>query len=320
MSPVGAGAGDAPSPGQLAEKVQRFYEEHPMDYLWVPVSGGKDSALVWALATIARVPHVAVFIHIPGQTHRDNVETVYRLAEKLEARDRRVVTVAETRRIRERLQAALEGCRLPCLLHVVAYTTRGEDYWQAMKRHGYPAPLGRFGRGTRWCCGVFKHRVLQRLPYNGTRSGQPWKYGMDGVKATDSPYRRKRYTSDVITWERTRDTYLFPLRLLTDEQVWTLLEQLHLAPIVKPQYQRWGRSPNCMFCPMIGRRSQIEKTVQAMTPAMRRLLKETLEELLPRYKPTTFSYRSITRWLEALAAAEEAPPTAAGREEAGVEA
>ncbi len=285
---------------ELTERVRTFYQVFRPRFLWVPVSGGKDSAAVWGLAARAGVPYVAVYIQIPGQSHADNLRAVLETARLLGVEERRVVRVAETRRIKKTLSEALEGCEPPCLLHVVAYTHRGEDFWAAMRRYGYPAPLGRFGKGTRWCCGTFKHRVLGRLPCNGDRWGRPWRFGMDGVKATDSPYRAKRYTHDIITWPDTRDTYLFPLRTLRDDEVWRLLDLLGLSDAVRPQYEKWGRSPNCMFCPMIGRRELIERTVEAMPPAARRLLREVLEELLPRYKPTTFSYRSITKWLAAL--------------------
>ena len=297
---------------EALDKTRFFIERYSPDPLWVLVSGGKDSAAVWGLAARATTGYVAVYIQIPGQSHADNVEAVHRLAGILGVRERRVVVVKETRRIRDRLQETVETCSVPCLLHVIPYTSRGEDFWAAMRRYGYPAPLGRFGRGTRWCCGTFKHRVLQRLPYNGTRAGLPWKYGVDGVKATDSPYRARRYTADIITWPRTRDTYLFPLRTMNDTEVWNLLEHMGLREAVEQQYRRWGRSPNCMFCPMIGSKSLIERTVEAMPEGARRLLRETLEQLLPRYKPTTFSHKSITKWLQALDRVEATtPPTAA---------
>ncbi len=303
---------------ELVGKVRLFYQAFAPRHLWVPVSGGKDSAAVWGLAAEARVPYVAVYVQIPGQSHADNLRAVLETARLLGVEERRVVRVDKTREIRPRLAEALEQCSPPCLLHVVAYTHRGEDFWAAMRRYGYPAPLGRFGKGTRWCCGTFKHRVLQRLPFNGLRAGKPWKIGMDGVKATDSPYRRRRYTCDIITWPSTRDTYLFPLRLLDDNQVWRLLDELGLTAAVRPQYERWGRSPNCMFCPLVSRRDLVEKTVENMTPAARSLLRQRLEELLPRYRPGTFSHRSITKWLEALEAAEATTPTA--REPAEAEA
>jgi 3'-phosphoadenosine 5'-phosphosulfate sulfotransferase (PAPS reductase)/FAD synthetase len=298
---------------EAVEKIRLFHQAFRPRFLWVPVSGGKDSAAVWGLAEEARVPYVAVYIQIPGQSHWDNVSAVLRQAQRLGLDRAGPVVVSETRRIKTRLQEALSGCSPPCLLHVVAYSHRGEDFWTAMRRYGYPAPLGRFGKGTRWCCGTFKHRVLGRLPPNGERAGTPWRYGMDGVKATDSPYRARRYTEDIITWPRTRDTYLFPLRLLHDNQVWAILEELGLADTVRPQYEKWGRSPNCMFCPMIGRRDLIEKAARNMTPAMRRLVARELEALLPRYKPTTFSHRSIKKWLEAIDIVEatQEPPHAA---------
>jgi len=285
---------------ELVEKIRIFYNVFRPRFLWVPVSGGKDSAAVWGLAAEARIPYVAVYIQIPGQTHADNVRAVLGTARLLGVRERRAVRVSETRKIRSILANELEKCSPPCLLQIIPYTHRGEDFWAAMKRYGYPAPLGRFGKGTRWCCGTFKHRVLGRLPFNGKRGEKPWRFGMDGVKATDSPYRAKRYTHDIITWPETRDTYLFPLRVLEDHEVWALLRLLGLEDAVRPQYEKWGRSPNCMFCPMVGRRELIERAVRAMPPAARSLLRETLEELLPRYKPSTFSYRSINKWLDAL--------------------
>ena len=286
----------------IAEKIElvkSFQEEYGASPLWVPVSGGKDSVAVWALASSATRDYAVVFIHIPGQSHADNVSTVYSVADRLGVRDRMVVRVSKTRLIRDKLRQALESCGRPCLLHVIAYTHRGEDYWSAMKRYGFPAPLGRFGKGTRWCCGVFKHRVLQRLPYNGDRMGVPWKYGVNGVKATDSPYRARKYKSDVQTWEKTRDTYLFPLRTLRDPQVWGILEYYGLAGTVRLQYDKWGRSPNCMFCPMLGK-TRINRTAPALPEPVKEKIAETLGELLPRYKPGTYSRRMIQLWLEAI--------------------
>ncbi len=285
---------------EAQDKIKLFLDKYGPEFLWVLVSGGKDSAAVWALADSVTRNYVAVFVHIAGQTHSDNVKTVYDLARILDVRDVVRVRVDATRRIMKKLEEALETCGQPCLLHVVVFTHRGEDFWQALMRYGYPAPLGRFGKGTRWCCGTFKHRVFNRLPYNGYHNGEPWRYGVDGVKATDSPYRRKKYTSDVLTWERTRDTYLFPLRLLSDEQVWGILRYYGLYEVVYQQYERWGRAPNCMFCPMVGRRELIAKTVEAMPESMRKLVYSHLYTLLPRYKETTFSYKSIRKWLEVL--------------------
>ncbi|MCE4620797.1 MAG: hypothetical protein F7C33_07235 [Desulfurococcales archaeon] len=281
------------------ELIKVFLESTGASPLWVPVSGGKDSVAVWALANGATRDYATVFIHIPGQSHADNITTVYGVADRLGVKDRAVVRVSKTRLIRDKLSQALESCGRPCLLHVIAYTHRGEDYWAAMKRYGFPAPLGRFGKGTRWCCGVFKHRVLQRLPYNGERMGVPWKYGVNGVKATDSPYRARKYRSDVQTWEKTRDTYLFPLRTLRDPQVWGILEYYGLAGIVRLQYDKWGRSPNCMFCPMLGK-TRINRTAPAIPESVREKIAGTLWELLPRYKPGTYSRRMIQLWLEAL--------------------
>lgn len=285
---------------EVQDKIKLFLDTYGPKFLWVLVSGGKDSVAAWALADSVTRDYVAVFVHIAGQTHSDNVKAVYDVARILGVRDVVRVRVDATRRIMKQLEEALETCGRPCLLHVVVFTHRGEDFWQALMRYGYPAPLGRFGKGTRWCCGTFKHRVFGRLPYNGRRNGEPWRYGMDGVKATDSPYRRKKYTSDVLTWERTRDTYLFPLRLLSDEQVWGILRYYGLYEVVYRQYERWGRAPNCMFCPMVGRRELIAKTVKAMPESMRKLVYSHLYQLLPRYKETTFSYKSIRKWLEVL--------------------
>jgi len=222
------------------------------------------------------------------------------VAEKLGVASYENIVVSETGSIRRRVGETISSCSLPCLLHITVFTHRGEDYWKALKRYGYPAPLGRFGKGTRWCCGVFKHRVFQRLAYNGFYNNTPWKYGVDGVKATDSPYRRKKYTSDIITWEKTRDTYLFPLRTLSDSEVWMLLEEAGLKNIVEKQYEKWGRSPNCMFCPMLGRITTIRRTVEAMPDALKTMLYRELVRLLPRYKPTTYSYKSIEKWIQVL--------------------
>ncbi len=279
--------------------IKQFMDVFAPDYLYVLVSGGKDSVAAWSLVNDAVRDYVVVYNHIPGQTHTDNVEVVYSVADKLGVKDKARVIVKETRRIRDQLRESIESCRMPCLLHVIVYTHRGEDYWSAMKRYGYPAPLGRWGMGTRWCCGVFKHRIFNRLPYNGTYNGKEWKYGVDGSKATDSPYRRKIYVKDIMTWVKTRDTYLLPLRTLSNEDVWTILRFYGLYEIVHKQYEVWGRAPNCTFCPMLSRR-KAEITVKAMSPAMRKHISGILKEIRGRYKETTFSYRSINTWLQLL--------------------
>lgn len=294
MPKIGIAAVDA-----RAVKIREFLDSTGAEYLWVPVSGGKDSAAVWGLAASAGVPYAAVFIQIPGQTVADNITAVESVAALTGVRDRVTVVVSETRRIRDELGNALSTCTLPCLLRVIPFTPRGEDFWAAMLRYGFPAPLGRFGKGTRWCCGTFKHRVLNRLPFNGRRGGIPWKYGVDGTKATDSPYRAKVYRNDIMTWEATRDTYYLPLRTMTNDQVWALLQVLGLADAVRPQYERWGRAPNCFFCPMLGKKAA-RKAAEAMTPQQRAHVIRHLKAILPRYREGTYSRRAIQAWLEAL--------------------
>lgn len=285
-------------------RIRNFFEYSGADFLWVPVSGGKDSAAVWGLASRAGVPYVAVFIQIPGQTVADNIRAVEDLAGALGVRDTVTVVVWETRRIRDELSNALSTCDLPCLLRVVPFTPKGEGFWAAMLRYGFPAPLGRFGKGTRWCCGTFKHRVLNRLPYNGRRNGEPWKYGIDGTKATDSPYRARIYRDDVMTWEGTKDTYYFPLRTLSDDMVWHVLDVLGIARIVRPQYERWGRAPNCFFCPMLGKKA-MKKSAEAMTPQQRVIVVKHLRNILPRYREGTYSQKAMRAWLEVLGSEAE---------------
>ena len=284
---------------ELKYKVRDFMARYEPEYLYVLVSGGKDSVAAWSIVNDTIRNYVVIYIHIPGQTHADNIETVYRVAEKLDIKDTRRVVVKETRLIRKQLKEAIDSCNLPCLLHIIVFTHRGEDFWKALKRYGYPAPFGIFGKGTRWCCGTFKHRVFNRLPYNGEYNGVPWKFGVDGPKATDSSYRRKVYVSDIMTWEKTRDTYLLLLRTLTDDDVWRILKYYGLYDIVYKQYMKWGRSPNCMFCPMIGMKNAL-LTILALNDETKKFIASNLRELLPRYKPGTFSYNSITKWLKAL--------------------
>ena len=288
---------------ELEGLIEGFIDRYKPSPLWVPVSGGKDSAAVWGLVSRVTSDYAVVYIQIPGQTHMDNVRSVLETARILGVKSQRTVRVDKTRLIREKLESALRECQRPCLLRVVAFDTHGRDFWAAMSQYGFPAPLGRFGRGTRWCCGVFKHRVLQRLPYNGCRNGRPWKYGVNGVKATDSPYRRKRYTSHEQTWEKTRDTYLFPLLNLTDKQVWQLLDRLNLTRAVAPQYNAWGRSPNCMWCPLIGK-TRAARTAQAIPPGMRALITRHLLGLRDRYKEGTYSREKIDQWLQILSVPE----------------
>ena len=284
---------------KLVIMIKNFIAEYMPEYLWIPVSGGKDSALAWALVSKATNNYIAVHILIPGQTHADNLRSVIKQSKVLGIRDSVTVKISKTKLIRQTLGEAIETCVRPCLLKIVAFDTYGRDFWKAMKQYGFPAPLGRFGKGIRWCCGTFKHRVLQRLPFNGTNNGKPWKYGVNGIKATDSPYRKKRYKNYVMTWEKTHDTYLFPLLKLDNEQVWSLLKYLGIYTIVYQQYSKWGRSPNCMWCPMLGAK-YVEKTVQALPQNTKLFIAKELSFLLPRYVETTYSYKKINEWLRLL--------------------
>lgn len=287
------------SVAEMVSGIREFFGVYSPDFLWVPVSGGKDSSAVWGLVAVAGLPYAAVFIQVPGLTVADNIGVVESLATRLGVKDSRTVVVRETGRVRSLLEEAISSCTLPCLLRVLPFTPRGEGFWGAMLRYGFPAPLGRFGRGTRWCCGTFKHRVLNRLPFNGFMGSQPWRFGVDGSKATDSPYRARVYRSDVMTWARTRDTYYLPLRTLSDGDVWALLAELGIDSVVRPQYLKWGRAPNCFFCPMLGK-SAMRRAAEAMTPQQRSLVVKHLKAVLPRYREGTYSYRAIRAWLEVL--------------------
>ena len=154
-------------------KVRGFLRDYRPEFLYVLVSGGKDSVAVWALVDSVTDEYVAVFLHIAGQSHADNINAVYRVARELGVSSRSVVRVDATRSIRGRLREAIDSCSRPCLLHVIVYTHRGEDFWAALLRYGYPTPFSKYGWGVRWCCGTFKHRVFNRLPYNGVRGGTP---------------------------------------------------------------------------------------------------------------------------------------------------
>lgn len=280
------------------EKVKLFMKMYPMDYLYVNVSGGKDSSAVWGIVDKATRDYVVFFIHIPGQSHYDNVTAVYNMAKILNVKDIVKVKLDKTREMREKIKEAISSCGRPCLIHAVVFDTYGEDFWRAMQRYGFPAPLERFGAGVRWCCGTFKHRTLGHLPYNGKLDGKEWHFGVDGTKATDSPYRTKVYKTCIITWEKTRDTYLFPIRTLTDDEVWELLKVMGLYEVVHVQYEKWGRSPNCMWCPMVSSKELMKKTWVNMSPGGRELVKKTLEGMMNKYKESTFSFKEIKKWLE----------------------
>ena len=248
-------------PKTLARRVEgrivRFAANAPR--LLVAWSGGKDStAALLATYHCCREKLYASFIHLVGQTHALNVQTVLRVA-KLLGMDI-VYLDACGRRFRQPL-ASLP--RPPALIYVRSHGRLCKGFWEEAKTRGWPAPMERTTKpGKRWCCTVFKSEPLEALASIG------FKWHIVGVKASDSHYRAKQLAG--LSKEQPVKHYgshinLYPIYDLSDGDIWSIIK--HYDPdiygAVKQQYDVFGYSPNCLVCPLQSKKN-FQRTIKQM--------------------------------------------------------
>ena len=221
--------------------------------VYVGFSGGKDSSATLALAVDAW-PHdiIGVFWHIPGQTIIDNVLVARRVAKTLGLRWE-TIHVVEPLEVMQAIDPASPGV----VYHVVIGR---EPYWVKLAANGPPSPPPR----PRWCCRFYKEDPMNWLPVIGKT-----RYIITGVKRTDSPARAKRWDNRCEQEFRPRqgparlDIALAPICDLRDPEVWAVLEYYGLDDIIRGQYEKWGRSPNCVLCPLASKR-QLERAARLL--------------------------------------------------------
>ena len=282
---------------RVEERVRRFIDEYRPRFVYVMFSGGKDSAT--ALAAAMRVaPNrvVAVFSHIVGQTHHLNLQAALETAKHLGMRVR-VLRPGSPGELR--LALLREPPRPPELLVVVVSYRHGLSYWDAVLRYGFPAPAERFGRGLRWCCSEFKEKWWHELPANTVYNGRPAKALIAGVKASDSPYRAKRWKQPVNIFRAAQGQYriaLAPLYDLRDHHVWSLLRHYGLYETIHKQYEVFGHSPNCVLCPLMNMEA-FEKTIRVLPKSYLKRVLDVLVKVRGRYRDGTFSATRLDKWI-----------------------
>ena len=236
----------------------------------VSFSGGKDSAAALAAAVdaLGTDPVVAYFIHIPGQTIRDNVLAARLVAERLGL-----------------LWETIEwepGEPLPAtgstVYHVIVKT---KPYWEMLAQRGPPGIPPR----PRWCCKIYKEEPLGYAPctpftapflLSGRRVCA--RIVIVGVKRADSRARRNRWDDYVKVFKRKNsvDIAVAPLVDYSDVDVWALLSYYDIHSIVREQYDRWGRSPNCVLCPLASKR-QLERAARLLPTSFLQRYHEALK-------------------------------------------
>jgi len=286
------------------ERIKQFINLYQPKWLYVMFSGGRDSAAVLAAARSVTSDIVAVYLHIAGQTHRDNVVAAIEAAKRL---DIDVVNLGVARRgsLRHKVMKAVEEHGTPVMLHIITVDyQRHVDYWTALKIYGFPAPRERWGGGKRWCCAHFKSDWMAELPPNASVNGRPVRALLVGIRREESNYRKKLW-SDVgklpLRIFKARDGLddyaLAPILDMTTAEVDEMLRHYGIANIILRQYERWRRAPNCMLCPLMGK-AECRLALQNMPTTYLQRVKQVLEELLPRYKDGTFSKNKIREWIE----------------------
>lgn len=226
-----------------ADVVRRFVDRYDPPKIYLFVSGGKDSAaaaaaLAYAGDSIVKRT-VVVYNELAGNTHPWNVMQTYGLLESLGFEAPCKITSPPYVAVKT---AVLKGCKT---IHIVAHNRYGEDFWRSVERWGIPVQLA---SGRRWCYNEFKQKHWDELPaVNGKR------YIIVGVKATDSHWRRKRWsnaTGNVREFRVRRlgvtDIALSPLLWLSNNHVWQLLKEVGIR---LETYEHCGDSLNCVFCP-----------------------------------------------------------------------
>lgn len=222
---------------------------------YVGFSGGKDSTAVLALAARAYPEGlIGVFVHIPGQTVTDNVVAARGVAREL-GLSWETLRVGDPRELSESIDPSVGGV----VYHVIVGR---RPYWELLRVKGSPAPPPR----PRWCCRYYKEEPMNWLPPSRSDGSR---FIVTGVKRADSRARARRWADSCEHLFKPRvgparlDVTLAPLCDLNHADVWGILEYLGLYGIVRRQYEKWGRSPNCVLCPLASKR-QLERAVKQL--------------------------------------------------------
>ena len=282
-------------------RVRKVLERYKPSPVFIMFSGGKDSALASLFTAEVTDDFIMVFLHIAGQTHRDNISAVYGFIEEL--KDIFGLSINSARFVcrnpgdmRRNMYRALYNYSRPLLVHaVVTSHSLGLDYWNTLRKYGFPMPLERAGKGKRFCCSEFKSKWFDELPPNTKKFER---VVVSGVKKTDSFYRRKLWDNYVMIFNKHTkypDITIAPLIDYTDIEVMLLLKQYNVKSILK-QYEKWRRSPNCVICPLQGKHGFMLALKNLPCNYLNHVV-SYIEELLPRYRSTTFSHKKIKEWI-----------------------
>lgn len=284
----------------VENRIRNFIDEYRPKWIYVFFSAGKDSsAVLAAAAACCKDRTVAVFNHIVGQTHSLNVTAALTVARRLGFAIRRLAPRSPDEL---KLMLTREPPQPGEMIYILARSYRfGLDYWTAVSRWGFPAPAERWGRGVRWCCSEFKEKWWHVLPANGVYHGKPAKYLVVGIKRSDSSYRRRKWSGTMVKvfMSSPIDVALAPLADLTDNDVWMLLKHYGIYDIVHRQYEIMGHSPNCVLCPLMGKRA-LQRTVEQLPTTYLKRVLGVLAEVRGRYGGSTFSGRRIDEWVRVI--------------------
>lgn len=283
------------------ERVRDALEKYRPGPVYIMFSGGKDSALATLFTAEVTDDFVMVFLHIAGQSHRDNISAVYGFVNEL--KNIYGLSVSSVRFVckrpgdmRKNMYRVLRDYPRPLLVHaIVTSHSLGLDYWNTLLRYGFPMPLERGGGGKRYCCSEFKSKWFDELPPNTRRSERVL---VSGVKKADSSYRKKLWSNYVMRFYKHTshpDITIAPLVDYTDVEVMLLLKQYNIKSILR-QYEKWHRSPNCVLCPLQGKHAFM-LALKNLPCSYLKHVSSVLKELLPRYKSTTFSHKKIKEWM-----------------------
>lgn len=285
----------------VENRISRFIEEYRPRWLYVEFSGGKDSSLVLAASRAVTDSIVATFLHIVGQTHSDNSIAAIKIAERLGLTVKKVIC-RRRRELQNWFLAEQPWKEAPILVYAIVRDHRdGLDYWSAVEKRGFPAPVEQWGGGKRWCCSLFKSEWFDERPPNGAYQGRRARFIAVGIRREESRFRAKLWRDKTMQvfdnpsgiW----DVVLAPIVDLSEADVWSLLKHYGIHDLVKPQYERWTRAPNCALCPLMGNKALENAVSNLPTNYLKRVLR-VLETVKPRHKPGTYSAKRIDKWLQ----------------------
>jgi len=114
------------------------------------------------------------------------------------------------------------------------------EFYERVCKWGWPGP------GRRWCMTEFKRKPIESF----FRCRSPAAMVLVGVKAWDSPRRRKYIINDGVAYRSSWGTVVVrPILHWTREHVITYIKEVGLHD--NPLYAELGESGNCVYCPFI---------------------------------------------------------------------